>query len=129
MRRTMFEAGFSSPTHAYGIVPPAEQGAVRLGSPQLGTLTPLRPELGGPQVGSLWGDIKNIFQGKVAPVAPPPPPVPAPSGTVLGIPTSYVLIGGGVMLVLGVMAALIGGKKNGPAPVPPKPSVGRRRRY
>lgn len=115
MRRTMFEAGFNSPTHAYGIVPPAQS--------QLGQV-----RLANAQVGSLWSDVKDLFKGQVAkPVAPPPPPVPAPSGTVLGIPTSYVLIGGGVALVLGLVAALVGGKKKGPAPVPP--AVGRRRRY
>jgi hypothetical protein len=32
-----------------------------------------------------------------------------------------------VALVLGLVAALVGSKK-GPAPVPPRPSVGRRRR-
>lgn len=127
MRRTMFEAGFNSPTHSYGIVPPAQSqlGQVRLGQ-----------QLGNPQVGSLWTDVKDLFKGNVAPkaAAPPPPPVPAPSGTVLGIPTSYVLIGGGVMLILGLVAAVVGSKKKGsgggPAPVPPKsqPSVGRRRR-
>lgn len=119
MRRTMFEAGFNSPTHAYGIVPPAQS--------QLGQV-----RLAGPQVGSLWSDVKDIFKGQIAPkaVTPPPPPVPvpAPSGTVLGIPTSYVLIGGGVALVLGLVAALVGSKKKGPAPVPPHTAVGRRRR-
>lgn len=109
MRRTLFEAGFSSPTHAYGIVPPSQMGS--------------------PRMSSIWGDVKNLFTGKAAPtplVAPPPPP--QPTGTVLGIPTSYVLIGGGVMLILGLVAAVVGSKKKGPAPVPPKPSVGRRRR-
>lgn len=117
MRRTMFEAGFNSPTHSYGIVPPAQGRQL--------------------QMGSLWSDVKDLFKGNVGPkpVAPPPPaPVPQPSGTVLGIPTSYVLIGGGVMLILGLVAAVVGSKKKGsgggPAPVPPKsqPSVGRRRR-
>lgn len=110
MRRTMFEAGFNSPTHSYSIVPPASSGQ--------------------PQMGSIWSDVKNLFTGKAAPtpLVAPPTPVPAPTGTVLGIPTSYVLIGGGVALVLGLVAALVGSKKKGPAPVPPKPSVGRRRR-
>lgn len=116
MRRTMFEAGFNSPTHSYNIVPPSQS--------QLGQV-----RLAGPQVGSIWSDVKNLFQSKApATVVAPPPPVPAPSGTVLGIPTSYVLIGGGVALVLGIVAAMIGAKKKGPAPVPPRPAVGRRRR-
>jgi hypothetical protein len=107
MRRTLFVAGFNSPTHAYGIVPPAGQA----------------------QMGSIWSDVKNLFTGKLAPApaATPPPPVPAPSGTVLGIPTEYVLIGGGVALILGLVAAVMGSKKK--AAVPAKPSVGRRRRY
>jgi hypothetical protein len=105
MRRTLFEAGFNSPTHAYGIVPPA-------------------------QMGSLWSDVKGFFQSQVAPKpatpAPPPPPPPAPSGTVLGIPTEYVVVGGVVALILGIAAAVMGSKKKGPAPVPAKPAVGRR---
>lgn len=103
MRRTMFEAGFNSPTYAYGIRP---------------------------AMGSLWSDIKNIFTSPTkppAPAAPLPPPVPQPSGTVLGIPTSYVLIGGAVALTLGIVAAVVGSrKKAGPPPVPPRVS-GRRR--
>lgn len=108
MRRTIFEAGFSSPTHAYGIVPPA--------------------------MGSIWSQIKDVFKAPasvVKPVTPStaPPAAPQPSGTVFGIPTSYVLIGGAVALTLGVVAALVGSKKKaaGPPPVPPK-VAGRRRR-
>lgn len=111
MRRTMFETGFNSPTHAYGI---------------------RYPQMGNPQVGSLWSDIKNIFTGpapKPATPALPPPPVPQPSGTVLGIPTSYVMIGGVVALTLGIVAAVVGArKKAGPPPVPPKVKVSGRRR-
>lgn len=109
MRRTMFETGFNSPTHAYGL--------------QV-------PYMGRPEMGSLWSDIKNIFTTPPKPAAAPPPsPVPQPSGTVFGIPTSYVLIGGGVALVLGIVAAVVGSKKAaGPPPVPPKVAVGKRPR-
>ncbi len=107
MRRTMFEAGFNSPTHAYGVQ--------------------------APQMGSLWTDIQGIFKGTTpkpaTTVPPPPPPVPQPSGTVLGIPTEYVLIGGSAALVLGLVAAMVGArKKAGPPPVPPRAKVSGRRR-
>jgi hypothetical protein len=102
MRRTMFEAGFNSPTSSY---------------------TPH-------QMGSLWSDVKDIFRGVKSGTTPPPPPPPPPqpTGTVFGIPTSYVVIGGAVALTLGIVAAVVGSRKSGPPPVPPKPSVGRRRR-
>ncbi len=110
MRRTMFEAGFNSPTHAYGLQVPALDA--------------------GPRMGSLWNDIKDIFKPQVKPATsttPPPPPVPQPTGTVFGIPTSYVVIGGAVALTLGIVAAVVGSRKAvGPSPVPPRPQVGRR---
>lgn len=97
MRRTMFETGFNSPTNAYSIRP---------------------------AMGSLWSDIKDVFKAPASkPAVPLPPPVPQPSGTVLGIPTQYVLIGGAVALTLGIVAAIIGSKKaSGPPPVPPRVS-------
>jgi hypothetical protein len=114
MRRTMFEAGFSSPSNAYG-----------LQFREMGRLPSL-------EMGSLWSDIKGIFTAPpkpTAPATPPPPPVPQPSGTILGIPTDYVVIGASVALILGIVAAVAGSRKTqGPPPVPPRPQVGRRHR-
>lgn len=96
MRRTLFEAGFNSPTNAYGVIRP--------------------------QMGSLWSDIQNVFRGPPKPVIPASAvvPPPQPTGTVLGIPTSYVLIGGAVALGLGIVAAIVGSRKSGPPPVAPR---------
>jgi hypothetical protein len=89
MRRTLFEAGFNSPTQAYGVQHPG--------------------------MGNLLTDVTNFFKGTQTP-APAPVTAPAPAGTVLGIPTEYVLIGGGVALTLGIVAAVISSRKSASKP-------------
>lgn len=59
------------------------------------------------------GDLVQLFQGKTpAPTTPlVPPPVAAPQGTILGLPSSTVMIGGALLLGGGVLAAVLLSKK------------------
>lgn len=87
MRRTMFEAGFNSPTLMYGIAPPRQQQ----------------------QLGSLWTDIKGLLTSPpaAAPAAAPAPmPTPGPDYTMIAIAG---LVG------LGIVGAILLSRKNAAA--------------
>lgn len=91
MRRTMFEMGFQSPASSYV-----------------------------PQMGSTWDDVKNFFTNTQKPTpAPLPVAVPPPAPTILGMDQNTVLIGGAALLGVGLLIAILAGRKNAqPATAP-----------
>ncbi len=91
MRRTMFTMGFQSPATAYG-----------------------------PQLGFSWDDVKGFLTATSKPPTPAPVvALPAPAPTVLGMDQNTVLIGGAVLLGLGVLVAVVAGRKSAtPATAP-----------
>lgn len=90
MRRTMFTMGFQSPVNAYG-----------------------------PQLGLSWDDVKSFLTATSKPVTPAPVVVPAPAPTILGMDQNTVYIGGAVLLGLGLLVAVMAGRKSAaPATAP-----------
>lgn len=90
MRRTMFEMGFSSPTHNYG---------------------PVRPGMG-----LSLNDVTNLFKGVTAPPPGTVPIVPPPAPTILGMDQNTFLMLGAVALGLGLVAVVVAGRRSAKGP-------------
>jgi hypothetical protein len=81
MNRTMFDVGFRS-------------------------RSPWDPNLGA-SLRDIYRDIKQVIFPAVKPAVTPPPAPPPKPGGFLGIPTTYLLIGGGIAIVGGIVIAVL----------------------
>lgn len=96
MKRTMFTMGFNSAAQSYGPV--------------------------APQLGLSWDDVKDFFKGtkKATTVTPVVVPPPQPTGTVFGLPTSTVTMIGAAALGIGLIIAIVAGRKSASPVTAPK---------
>lgn len=89
MRRSLFTMGFSSPVQGYGAVQ------------------------SGPNLGLSLTDVGNFFKGISTPAAPvAPAALPAPASTILGMDQTTFMVGAGALLVVGVVVAVVAGRKS-----------------